>query len=107
LHLFNEIWNEGRTPEEWNTAETINIHKKGNKTECGNYRGISLLVTAYKLYSAILKKEDTTSSRNHIKLRTMRFSEEKIVRRCHIYTKTNTTEKKRVQFTYIPNTFRL
>jgi Cdc6-like AAA superfamily ATPase len=57
LQLFNEIWNEGRIPEKWNTAKIINIHKKGNKTECGNYRGISLLVTASKLYSAILKKK--------------------------------------------------
>jgi hypothetical protein len=44
LQLFSEIWNEGRIPEEWNTAKFISIHKKGNKTECGNYRGISILL---------------------------------------------------------------
>jgi hypothetical protein len=57
LQLFNEIWNEERIPEEWNTAKIINIRKKGNKTERGNYRGISLVVTANKLYSLILKKK--------------------------------------------------
>ena len=57
LQLFNLIWNEGRIPEEWYTANIVNIYKKGSRNECGNYRGISLLTTAYKLYSAVLKKK--------------------------------------------------
>lgn len=33
------------------------LHKKGNQNIVGNFRGITLLNTAYKLYAAILKNE--------------------------------------------------
>ncbi|XP_029348343.1 uncharacterized protein LOC115034932, partial [Acyrthosiphon pisum] len=41
-------------PETWNEAIIIPLHKKGDKTECSNYRGISLLNSVYKVFSKIL-----------------------------------------------------
>jgi hypothetical protein len=31
LKIFNDIWKAGRTPEEWETALTVNIFQKGTK----------------------------------------------------------------------------
>ena len=41
-------------PEEWKESIIVPIHKKGDKTDCNNYRGISLLPTTYKILSNIL-----------------------------------------------------
>ena len=44
-------------PQEWERGLFINIHKKGTKSKCENYRGITLLSTAYKLFANIIKKQ--------------------------------------------------
>ena len=41
-------------PEEWKESIIVPIHKKGDKTDCNNYRGISLLPATYKILSNIL-----------------------------------------------------
>ena len=52
--LIISIWNKEEFPEEWKESIIVPIYKKGDKTDCNNYRGISLLPTTYKVLSNIL-----------------------------------------------------
>jgi hypothetical protein len=40
-------------PEHWKESITVPIYKKGDKTDCSNYREISLFSTAYIMLSNI------------------------------------------------------
>ena len=55
LELFNKIIDKNQMPQEWETGMVIIIHKKGRKSKCENYRGITLLPTVYKLFENIIK----------------------------------------------------
>jgi len=48
--LVTSIWKKEKLPEEWKESIIVPIHKKGDKTDCNNYRGMSLLPTTYKFY---------------------------------------------------------
>ena len=52
--LIISIWNKDELPEEWKQLIIVPIYKKGNKTDCSNYRGISLFTTTYKILFNIL-----------------------------------------------------
>ena len=41
-------------PQAWKDASIVTIYKKGERTDCGNYRGISLLCIASKIFARIL-----------------------------------------------------
>jgi hypothetical protein len=41
--LINSVWNKEKLPEEWKESIVVPIYNKGGKTDCSNYRGISLL----------------------------------------------------------------
>ena len=50
LHrLTTLIWSEGEVPQQWKDAVITVLHKKGDKTECGNYHGILLVSHAGKV----------------------------------------------------------
>jgi sorting nexin-29 len=48
------MWNKEQLPQKWKESITVPIYKKGDKTDCNNYQGISLLSTAYKILPNIL-----------------------------------------------------
>jgi sorting nexin-29 len=48
------IWNKEELPHQWKESTVVPIHRKGGKTDCSNYLGISLLSTSYKMLSNIL-----------------------------------------------------
>ena len=52
--LIISIWNQESMPEGWKESIIVPIYKKGDKTDCNNYRGKSLLPTTYKILSNIL-----------------------------------------------------
>jgi hypothetical protein len=67
--LINSIWNKEEMPKQQkeempkqlkeSISVPIPIHMKGNKTDCSNYSGISLLLATYKILSSILQSSLT------------------------------------------------
>jgi hypothetical protein len=56
VSLYNECWHTKQVPGEWHQAVATPIFKKGAPDQCDNYRPISLLCVAYKVYASILLK---------------------------------------------------
>jgi len=55
IHEFiHSIGNKEELPEAWKKSFILPIHRKGDKTDCNNYRCISLLSTTYKILSSVL-----------------------------------------------------
>jgi hypothetical protein len=48
------IGNKEELPHQWKESIAVPTHKKGDKTDCSNYRGMSLPSTSYKILSNIL-----------------------------------------------------
>jgi hypothetical protein len=53
--LITSIWNKEEIPDQWKESIIVPIHKTGDKTNCNNYRGISILSTSYKMLSTSYK----------------------------------------------------
>lgn len=61
-----KIWREEKMPEEWEMGQIVTIHKKGDQQDCQNYRGITILNSAYKLLSTLIQKKLSTNARRSI-----------------------------------------
>ena len=61
LHRIIDLaWRSGSVPRDWQKALIVPIHKKGSRTKCENYRGISLLSIPGKVYANVLEKRMRT-----------------------------------------------
>jgi hypothetical protein len=61
IHDLNEIlclcWNEGKVPQEMKDANIVTLYKnKGDRSDCNNYRDISLLSIVGKLFARVALK---------------------------------------------------
>ena len=55
LHIIQRIWDQEKMPEDFRDALIVTLYKnKWNKADCGNYRGISLLSVAGKIFDRIV-----------------------------------------------------
>ena len=52
--LINHVWNKEVLLEEWKESNIVATCKKGDKTDCSDYRGITLLPTTYTILPNIL-----------------------------------------------------
>ena len=53
LHqLITNAWEVGFVPQVWRDASIVAIFKKGDRTDCGNYREISLLSIAGTIFAS-------------------------------------------------------
>ena len=52
--VVTRVWREGKVPQRWRDAVIKVLHKKKDRTECGNYRGISLVAHAGKVLLKIV-----------------------------------------------------
>jgi len=48
--LIISTWNKKKLPEKWKESIIVPTSKKGDKTNCSNYRGISFLPPTSKFY---------------------------------------------------------
>jgi hypothetical protein len=55
--LITSIWKKEKLPEEWKESTIVPIHKKGDKADCNNYRGVSLCQPLTKFYLTICSQD--------------------------------------------------
>lgn len=53
-HLLNKIWDMKVIPTEWKIGLMVTIPKRGNLSECNNWRGIMLLSIPSKVFCRII-----------------------------------------------------
>ena len=56
LDIVLRIWRRGEVPQQWKYTITMVLHKRRDRTVCGNYKGISLVAHAGKILLKIIAR---------------------------------------------------
>ena len=56
-HIFNTSLSQGRIPEEWKSARVTHLFKKGDATDMDNFRPISILSVASKVFERAVQHQ--------------------------------------------------
>jgi hypothetical protein len=54
LPLFQDIWQKEKFPKEWKEGIIIKVPKKGDLSQCRNWRGVTLLAVISKIFNKIV-----------------------------------------------------
>lgn len=52
--LFGKVWDNEEIPSDWKESHIVKIPKKGDLSNCNNYRGISLLSIPGKVFNRVI-----------------------------------------------------
>ena len=53
-NIFNLSLNAGIFPDDWKIARVTSIYKSNNKTDCGNYRPISIISNVVQVFEKVI-----------------------------------------------------
>ena len=56
LDIVVRIWRGGEVLQQWKYALIMVLHKRKDRAECGNYRGISLVAHAGKILLKVIAR---------------------------------------------------
>lgn len=65
-NLIRNIWVKEQLPDQWNNAIICPVYKKGDRTYCRSYRGITLLDVTYKVLARVIRNRLTNLYNNEI-----------------------------------------
>ena len=66
--LVETLWTTEMVPGHWRAWDIVNIFKKGDKKDPGNYRGITLLNVVRKMYTKVIDSRLSTWLDTHGRL---------------------------------------
>lgn len=94
--MFGKAINGHNIPDEWKEAQLTSIFKKGDRRQCDNYRGISVIATMGRLYGRVLRDKLEQNIQGKIGEEQAGFT---AGRSCidHIYTIQQLLEKKKAK----------
>ena len=67
------IWNNEKLPQQWNEGIICPVYKKDDRLYCNNYRSVTLLNIAYKIFAILLNRRLMENIENKLEDNQMGF----------------------------------